>query len=132
MHITVVDVGDAGHQSDGGVLANSEFGYALENGTLGIPNDRPLPGTTEPNLPFVIVRDEVFPLKMTMLRPFPGKYLPEAQAIFNYWLSRACRIIENSLGILAARWRLFRRPIIAEPERVVVYVKAAIALHNYL
>ena len=44
----LVDVGDAGCQSDGGVLANAEFGYALENGTLGIQNDRPLLGTTEP------------------------------------------------------------------------------------
>ena len=68
-----------------------------------------------------------------MLRPFPGKYLPEAQAIFNYQLSRARRIIENSFGISAARWRLFRRPIIAGPERVVVvYIKAVIALYNYL
>ena len=30
------------------------------------------------------------------------------------------------------RWRLFRRPIIAQPDRVVIYTKAAIALHNYL
>ena len=30
------------------------------------------------------------------------------------------------------RWRIFRRPIIAQPRRAVVYAKAAIALHNYL
>ena len=30
------------------------------------------------------------------------------------------------------RWRIFRRPIIGEPERAVLYTKAAIALHNYL
>ena len=29
------------------------------------------------------------------------------------------------------RWRLFRRPIISQPDRVVIYTKAAIALHNY-
>ena len=28
--------------------------------------------------------------------------------------------------------RLFRRPIISQPDRVVTYTKAAIALHNYL
>ena len=53
-------------------------------------------------------------------------------AVFSYRLSRARRIIENSFGILDSRWRLFRRPIIADPNRAVVYSQAAIALHNYL
>ena len=30
------------------------------------------------------------------------------------------------------RWRLFRRPIIAKAENVVIFAKAAIALHNFL
>ena len=30
------------------------------------------------------------------------------------------------------RWRLFRRPIVSQPDRVVTYTKAAITLHNYL
>jgi hypothetical protein len=131
---TLVDIGDNGRHSDGGVLTNSEFGQALENGTLSIPSDCPLPCKAQPNinLPYVIVGDEAFPLKLNMLRPYPGKNLSEPEAIFNYRLSRARRIIENSFGILAARWRLFRRPIIANPDAVVTYTKATIALHNYL
>ena len=148
----LVDVGDAGRQSDAGVLSNSGFGQALEYDLVSIPNPAPLTGTSTPDYPYVLVGDEGFPLKKYLLRPYAGKYLPGKyhflcsvvyynialeiytadQAVFNYRLSRARRIIENSFGILAARWRIFRRPIIAAPERVELFAKAAIALHNYL
>ena len=86
---TLVDIGDNGHHSDGGVLTTSDFGQALENGALSIPSDRPLTGTTRPNLPYVFVDDKAFPLKMNMLRPYPGKNLPEPEAIFN--CDRICK-----------------------------------------
>ena len=70
---TLVELGDAGRHSDGGVLSNSEFGQALEDGSLSIPHPCPLPGTTQPNLPYFIVGDDAFPLKTTILRPYPGK-----------------------------------------------------------
>ena len=91
-----MDVGDAGRHSDGGVFSNSEFGKALDSGMLGIPNPKLLPNTTQSPLPFVFVGDEAFPLKMNMLRPYPGKNLSEDLTIFNYCLSRARRIIENA------------------------------------
>ena len=128
----LVDIGDPGRQSDGGVLANSEFGQAIENQTLHIPRRRPFPGTSGPVLSFVFVGDEAFPLKENTLQPYPGRNSDESLSIFNYHLSRARRIIENSFGILAAKWRIFRWPIIANPDNVVLYTKAAIALHNFL
>ena len=52
--------------------------------------------------------------------------------MFNYTLSRARRTLENSFGILAARWRIFRRPTKASTETVDNIIKAGIGLHNYL
>ena len=51
----LVDIGDVGRHSDGGVLGNSEFGQALDDGTLGFPTDSPLPGKTGPNLPYLLL-----------------------------------------------------------------------------
>ena len=67
-----------------------------------------------------------------MLRPYPGRYLPENKHIFNYRLSRARRIIENTFGTLATKFRVFRRPIVALPDKVTCITKAACSPHNYL
>ena len=114
----MVDLGDAGCHSDGGVLANSSFGKALHK-TLALPPSQPLPATSSPAVPFVIIGDEAFPLKPNMMRPHPGKGLSEVQRVYDYRLSRARRVIENAFGILAARWRIFSRPTIAHPDNVV-------------
>ena len=66
--------------NDAGVFSNSAFGRALEEGTFSLPTSRPLPGTTQPSIPYVIVGDKAFPLKENMLRPYPGRYLT---GIFN-------------------------------------------------
>ena len=58
----LIDLGDAGRQIDGGVLTNLGFGSALEAGSYYLPNSCPLPGTTQLNLPFVIVGVGAFPL----------------------------------------------------------------------
>lgn len=42
------------------------------------------------------------------------------------------RTIENAFGILASRWRVFRKPILTSPERATHIVKATLCLHNYL
>ena len=71
---TLVDVGDAGRHSDGGILSNSAFGQAMENGQLLLPDVSNLSGITSP-IPYFFVGDSAFPLKTYMLRPYPGRYL---------------------------------------------------------
>ena len=68
-----MDLGDVGRHSDGGVFSHSSFGKALEEGSLVLPEPAPLPQTTGPELPFVIVGYEAFPLKHYLLRPFPSQ-----------------------------------------------------------
>lgn len=129
---TVVDVGAAGSQSDSGVFENSRFGSAFLNDRVKLPLDRPLPGSDEPNIPMGFLGDPAFPLRHNLWRPYPGKHLPTAHLIFNYRQSRGRRVIENAFGILVARWRIYKREILASIDTVELIVKATICLHNYL
>eukprot|EP00794_Sanderia_malayensis_P012483 gene12483-13766_t len=112
---TVVDVGQYGSNNDSGVLLNSEIGQRFEDDSFEIPCAEKLQGCTLEKLPYYLVGDNIFPLKNWLMHPYPGK-LSEEQRIYNYRLSRACRVIENTFGILVARWRLFRGPIRAAKE----------------
>ena len=84
-----------------------------------------------PHVPDIIL-PYVFHFLKTLCDHFLEKNLPDYEAIFNYHLSCARRIIENTFGILATRFRIFRHPINADPDRVVAYTKATNAFHNYL
>lgn len=146
----LVDIGEAGHHSDGGTLSNLSFGQALDNDLLSIPQPSLLPSPTEYHratssicycrghgIPFEVLHDASLPRTIFIrcskfiTNSLSMFYHVEDQAIFNYRLSRARRIIENTFGILASRWRIFRHPIIAEP-RVEVYTKAAIITSRQL
>ncbi|KAJ8049122.1 Protein ALP1-like [Holothuria leucospilota] len=135
---TLVDIGAAGRNSDGGIFAHSPMGMAMENGSLDIPKPCPLTESESQPFPYVFVGDEAFPLKNFLMRPFPGRDVGPMTGekyeknIYNYRLSRARRIIVNTFGIWSARWRIFKRPIIAATESVELYIKATICLHNWL
>lgn len=109
-----VDIGAYGRRSDGGIFKDSIMGTKLENKQMRIPEAAPISDERETPLPYCIVDDEAFPLKTYLLRPYPGKQkLTPQKRIFNYRLSRARRVIENTFGILVNKWRIFRKPIIA-------------------
>ena len=116
-NFTLVDVGQYGSNNDSGVLLNSEIGQRFEENSLEIPCAEKLNGCHLEKLPYYLVGDEIFPLKSWLMRPYPGK-LSEEQRVYNYRLSRARRVIENTFGILVARWRLLRSTIRAAKENM--------------
>ena len=128
----LVDIGAEGRQSDGGIFANSEFGKRFERNKIDLPQQ----SAVEANgslLPYVLVADEAFALKSYMMQPYPRcSQLNRQKKIFNYRLSRARRVVESSFGIMTARWRIYRRPIISSISTAVKIVQATTCLHNFV
>ena len=127
----LVDIGEAGRQSDRGVFANSNLGFAITNNLLKLPEAETLAGFDN-TFPYVFVADDAFPMQHNLIKPYSNPNLTHGQKITNYRISRAKRIIENTFRIMAARFRIFRRPIVAKVETVESITKACVGLHNYL
>lgn len=110
---------------------NSAFGSALNEDQLKIPAPSPFPsGDFSGN--YCFIGDETFPLKTNLMQPFPTTALDLPKAVFNYRLSRARHTIENTFGILAARFRILRRPMNTKLDTAICIVKACVCLHNFI
>lgn len=130
--VMYLNVGSQGRISDGGVFDSTRFKKMLYENTLNLPELEPLPGRTKA-VPFVFLGDDAFPLSPNLLKPYPGtQEKASSKRIFNYRLSRARRISENVFGIMSARFRVLRKPMLLEPERVELVVAACVYLHNFL
>lgn len=117
--------------SDGGVIAHTKFYKKLKNGTLHLP-DSVNPQNSQRKLPFVFIGDEAFALRSDFLKPYGQKDLNHDKKKFNYRLARARGKIENSFGILAARFQVFYTPIRLRLESIDKVVMACCVLHNFL
>ncbi|XP_065665584.1 uncharacterized protein LOC136087008 [Hydra vulgaris] len=127
---TLVDIGSYGRDNDASIFNESKMGKAFKNNLFKLAKNRQLSNGTQ--VPPVLVGDDIFALKSWLMKPFSGKNLTIKERIFNYRLSRTRQTIENTFGIMAAKWRVFRRPIKATPENIENIIKAKICLHNYL
>nr|CAI5853248.1 unnamed protein product [Callosobruchus analis] len=132
---TYVDVGCQGRTSDGGVFRNTVLGRKLLENDLMLPEDEPLPNYTQTTFPYVFVADDAFALGPHLLKPYQGLYEAGSdERVFNYRLSRARRIVENVFGILASVFRVFKAPMLLQPDKVSKIRVAMVCalLHNFL
>ena len=84
------------------------------------------------DLPCVFVGDEAFALRKDLLKPFSQKQLTIERRFFNYRLSRARRVTENTFGIMASRFRVYHTEINLKLERTKTVVLSCCVLHNFL
>ena len=98
-----VDVGAEGGASDGGTWKNCTLHDAVEEKRAGLPEPAPLPNDDKP-MPYHFIADDAFALRTWLMKPFSHRSQIHREIIFNYRLSRARRVVENTFGILSHRY----------------------------
>ncbi|XP_074038466.1 uncharacterized protein, partial [Leptinotarsa decemlineata] len=127
-----VDVGSFGKDCDSSIFKRSCLWQSIESNTQSQPEEKCLPGTESPKVPYFFVGDEAFGLHRHLLRPFGETHLTFEKRISNYRLCRARRYVECAFGILSNKWRIFHRPLNVEPNFAVDIIKACTVLHNFV
>ena len=127
----VIDLGQYGSNNDSGVLSSSVMGEMFDNGEINLPAPSKIYQSSDQDLPYFLLGDEIFPLKDWLMRSFPGTGAIEEEKIYNYRHSRACRCIGNAFGILSQLRRIFLKPIKASVKNIENYTLACLALQNY-
>jgi len=128
----MVDIGAQGRHSDGGIFKNSEMGRRFSEGLMNLPPPSIIDLAHTQPLPFVIIADEAFQLNSFTMRPYPGRNITAERRIFNYRLSRARRVVENTFGIMAVRWRIYQKPMNTSLATTEAIIQATICLHNFM
>ena len=83
---TLIDIGEAGRQSDGGVFSNSNLGYAIVNDLLDFPEPENV-NESDFKLPFVFVGDDAFPMRTNLVKPYSGFHFDLEKLFTNYRIS---------------------------------------------
>ena len=70
----MVDIGESGRQSDGGVFARSTLGKGIKNKLFDIPNAETLNNIS---MPYVFFGDDAFPMGVNLMKPYPRHNLDD-------------------------------------------------------
>ena len=86
---TMIDLGQYGSNNDSGVVASSVMGEICDNGEINLPTPSKIYQSSDQDLPYFLLDDEIFRLKDWLMRLFPGARATEEGKINNYRHSRA-------------------------------------------
>lgn len=98
--VVYADIGTNGRVSDGGVWNKCCLLKSLENGSLNIPEPKPLPHGTDP-VPHVLVGDDAFALRPFVMKSYPQGNLTIERRVFNYRYVHYLKIIYRTLCFLS-------------------------------
>jgi len=122
------DICTLNRHNDQSLVVHSKLRDCLANNTLGIPSPAVI---HEQEMPYFLAGNESFSLEEWLMTPYPTAD-SIAEEVYNYRLNRCRRVIDNAFGVLAARWRIFSRPIRADATTTDLIIRACIGLHNFL
>lgn len=126
------NIGCQGRISEGGVFRNTSLFKKIEENDLMLPPDQRLP-SSEISIPYVFVADDAFAFGPRIMKPYARTYeRGRAERAFNYRLSRARRVVENVFGIMSSVFRVLRKPMLLDPNKVSNITLACALLHNFL
>jgi hypothetical protein len=103
----------------------------LRWGTLPIAWNAALPSTSIESLD-VIVGDKALHLKTHLMWPYSMKDFDSSKCIFNYVLCPVRRIVGNTFGISAQKFRIYNRRIQVKPENADYIILSTCILHNFI
>ena len=83
------------------------------------------------SIPSLLVSDCICAVIHTA-EALPGARFGPGKRTFSYRLNGARRVVENSFGILAARFGIYQTMITQAPDKAKKFVLASLALHNFL
>ena len=81
---------------------------------------------------YFILRDDTFPLRFWLMKPSCCRTLDINELVYNFWISRWRKVVENAFGILASRFWVQQCMIQQEPGMVMCAIMACVVLHNLL
>ena len=83
------------------------------------------------NILLYLIGDSAYPLQTWLMKPFPrAAHSLLIMKQYNYRISRACIVVENTYGRLKGRWRRLMKRIAMHIDHIPNIVAAACILHN--